>query len=156
MAVGVLASVALASYLEVPSIDMWDVNKVLAVGVIGGLLPDIDKSNTMMSNKLPGISHAIQIFVKHRGITHTAYFIAFVGGIAKSMHLPDYLIICLCGAILSHIVGDMLTPKGIAPFKILGLFDYTIKFPILEIPYLENLIEISSYYLSLQLLILYV
>ena len=153
MVVGVVASVALASYLKAPLTDRWEVNTVLVTGVIGGLLPDIDKSNTMLSNKLPGISHAIQIFVKHRGITHTVYFVGFMGWIAHSIHLSPYLIICLCGAILSHIMGDMLTPKGIAPFKIFGLFDYTIKFPILNIPYLENIIEIAGYYFAMQLLI---
>ncbi|MGL5042739.1 MAG: metal-dependent hydrolase [Culicoidibacterales bacterium] len=149
LAVGVLTSLAIGKAVGLPLNDALIVNQIIISGAVGGLLPDIDHSGSKLGSKVP----ILPKLLKHRGITHTVFFVALVYFIAISLNTPQKLIYCLTGAIISHIIGDMLTPAGIAPIKIFGLFDYNIKFPIMKIPYLEKVTEVGAYYLALQLLI---
>lgn len=88
---------------------------ILPVGIIivalAGL-PDIDM-------KLP---------IKHRGITHTIWFIALtgagVGGATYALFASPELALAIGGAtalgIFGHILGDVITPMGVQPFYPIG------------------------------------
>lgn len=116
--------------------------QIVAIGTFGGLLPDIDHASSKLGSKIPIIPHLL----KHRGITHTIYFVALI-------ITPLYLytgidlkfLIYLGVAIISHLIGDSLTPAGLRPFKILGMFDYKVRVPIIQNELIENVIEKGLY-----------
>jgi len=146
-AVGVLTSLAIAKSLHI-DLDVVTTNQALLLGAIGGLLPDIDHANSKLGRRIPLLPHLLT----HRGITHTVYFIAVCGFLFSMLSLPAWMLYCFCGSITSHIVGDMLTPAGIKPFKILHYFEYSFCIPLLKIPMVEKFIEIGCYYIIVTLL----
>lgn len=81
--------------------------------IVGAHLPDLDTRTSL---------------VKHRGITHTVWFAALIGGICAGisiyMTLPHSLITVMLfsftmGAygVIGHILGDIMTPMGIRPYR---------------------------------------
>jgi inner membrane protein len=90
------------------------------VAAIGGLLPDVDHSSSVMGSKTKILS-----FLKHRGLTHSilgagiVYFLMqflFTRYLTKAVPLINYVMI----GYISHIFLDMLTPSGVSlfyPFK---------------------------------------
>jgi len=148
MAVGMATSLALAKMMHV-ELDIVTINQALAVGVLGGLLPDIDHANSKLGRRIPLLPHLLT----HRGITHTVYFIAVCAFLFSMLSFPIWMLYCFCVAIVSHIIGDMLTPAGIKPFKIFHFFEYSVCFPILKIPLVEKMIEICCYYIIIMFIV---
>jgi inner membrane protein len=88
---------------------------------------------TIAGSGLPDIDSQVSI-VKHRGFTHTVWFTGLVGvasgiifylvpgamGIEQYMNVqPIHGIIIglsVSYGVLTHIIGDMITPRGIKPF----------------------------------------
>jgi len=93
---------------------------LIASTIAGSLLPDIDIKNSKVSHKHKFLSFFIRLFIEHRG-THSIIFMALLSIplFLLTMILPSeirpYGILFGFGILLgyaSHIILDMLTPKG--------------------------------------------
>ena len=78
---------------------------------IGSLLPDIDNSKSFFGNKIYPFSKAIEIFLGHRGIFHSAYLLILIS-------IPVYRINSTLGIAIflgyfSHLIADGMTKKGV-------------------------------------------
>lgn len=109
------------------------------------LLTDLDV--TFSFAMIPDLDMSMP-FVKHRGITHTVWFAAFTGAVTAGLtyglvwyvqgQYPGYvpegtlllgsLFMGGIGAfsVLTHILGDVMTPMGITPFAPLSDRRYTL------------------------------
>ena len=127
--------------------------------IFGSTFPDIDEPGSYIGRKLPFISHILNIFIQHRGITHTIlilflYFMMFFFAEMKyKEHIGSITEIFFLGFIvgnLGHILGDMTTKSGVTilyPFtsKSFGLLpkryryitgsavEYLVVFPLFSI-----------------------
>lgn len=83
--------------------------EVLAVGAIGGLIPDIDHQESALGRFNP-----FARFMEHRGFAHSLAFVAIVGLIATGMLTKITSIsLALIIGMLSHLILDMLNVAGI-------------------------------------------
>jgi len=123
-------------------------------------LPDIDMYLVRLQAKIPNfIKGRLPYTISHRGITHTVYFSLFVGiGIAVFLFVMFYYISVVVGSInlpgftagfegiillsayagfvgvygiVSHFVGDVITPTGLKPFYPIDNRRYRRTFSIL-------------------------
>ncbi|MFI3255014.1 MAG: metal-dependent hydrolase [Eubacteriales bacterium] len=86
----------------------------LALGGIGGLLPDIDHSGSKITKKTGIIGLILSKLLSHRGLSHTPILWIGIFG-ALMYYFPLYQFICLPLLLgcLSHILLDALTPQGV-------------------------------------------
>ena len=96
-----------------------------AVVVAGAMIPDWDQ-------RVP--------FISHRGPTHTVWFALLVGGVyaaigailGSSVGVGGIALFGLVGGavgvatIVGHLLGDVLTPMGIRPFKPMSSASYSL------------------------------
>ena len=90
----------------------------LAAGVIGGLLPDIDHPQSMLSGWIPGSALVMSLGrVRHRGFTHSIVFmVLLVAGwfaISQQIAFPYMVAAAALAGVATHILSDMLTPQGV-------------------------------------------
>lgn len=67
--------------------------------IVGSLLPDIDVGSSKLGRYNP-----FAIIIPHRGVTHSLLFTVLVGAIYKPLAI----------GILTHLILDMLNPKGVS------------------------------------------
>lgn len=96
---------------------------ILAGALVGGLLPDLDKKNSKIGNKMKIASAVISATTKHRGVTHAPLIhllmyavlatasVVMLTGLISAVVL-SFLTGCLVGA-LSHVVLDAVTVQGV-------------------------------------------
>lgn len=88
-----------------------------AAGCFGGLLPDIDHPQSMLSGWIPG-SGLLGVFgLRHRTVTHSIIFVvllvaAWFAASSRFM-IPYPFAASFFAGVASHIVSDMLTPSGV-------------------------------------------
>lgn len=91
-------------------------NKIVFVAIllIASALPDIDSYKSKLGKKIKPISFLINIFLGHRGIFHSPFFliltsmlIAIINQEIASAFFIGYL---------SHLILDSLTPEGVMFF----------------------------------------
>lgn len=89
-----------------------------AIGIVGGLFPDIDHPSSKISQKLPWLSRMISSFCGHRGLIHSPllYLFLWLGWIWLAPAPYQFWgNMFLLGA-ASHLLLDMLNSKGIPVF----------------------------------------
>lgn len=88
---------------------------LVVLGALGGLLPDVDASESMIHKLSYGITAPLGILLRHRGILHS--IIAVVGiGIGTTLLLGAYLPLAplvMTSAYASHLVLDAMTKMGV-------------------------------------------
>lgn len=111
LTLGAAAGLLIAAHLHA--------NPVLcfAAGCLGGLLPDIDHPQSMLSGWVPG-SGLLGVFgVRHRAFTHSILFIVLLvaAWFAASQRfvIPYPAAVSLFAGVASHVLSDMLTPQGV-------------------------------------------
>ncbi len=88
--------------------------------ILGALLPDIDTSNSIISNKTKPFSWLVTGVARHRGLFHTIYIPIGFYVLAWLFPRFEIVFIALLFGYLSHLFIDALTPQGIQlfyPFK---------------------------------------
>lgn len=80
------------------------------------LLPDICHTGSKVGRKFFPISLIIRLFFGHRTLTHSLIFIAMTAVVLTLLNIQLTYIICACLGIISHILLDMMTPRGVALF----------------------------------------
>lgn len=100
-----------------PEFAYGDWLHLLAGALLGALLPDIDHPRSYLGRLFRFISVPIYRLCGHRGFTHSLLawllIILFLTQLPNSYWLSDTLIQAFLLGYLSHLVGDMLTAKGI-------------------------------------------
>lgn len=123
---GVAAALATANFIPAFSPDtvgLYGTAIFVAASSFGALLPDVDTDGTI--SQYPGFNLCHLFFklfrVKHRGVTHSLPFAltCFALGVVtgKTLGTASFLIGAgITAGVLSHIILDMLTPKGVQLF----------------------------------------
>ena len=62
----------------------------------------------------------------HRTFTHSLLFLGMIGFLLILIQTPTYYLVTIIGAMASHVILDMLTPRGV---KLLYPIPLSIKFP---------------------------
>jgi inner membrane protein len=88
-----------------------------AAGCLGGLLPDIDHPQSMLSGWIPG-SGLLGVFgVRHRSFTHSILFMVLLVAawftLTTRVAVPYPLLVAFLAGVATHIVSDMLTSQGV-------------------------------------------
>ena len=89
----------------------------VALGTVGGLLPDIDSPHSIISHKARP-ARLLVFWIKHRGLTHSAGILALLA--LAGWHYAGWLGLTLAAGYASHLIADMATIEGIPlfyPFK---------------------------------------
>ncbi len=94
-----------------PFINIGNIYFFFTLVLIAALFPDIDQPNSKISNKIPG-SKILNIFTKHRGIFHSAFFAILLPGIVWYFLSNTYGIALFIGY-ASHLLIDSFTKAGI-------------------------------------------
>lgn len=117
--VGTLTGITAALYIASPLPKLIAVPVCAISSGVGSLLPDIDKTNTKISNKTPIISTIVENTLGHRGIIHTPFIAMIISAIVsitllKYPMLQKYSVafVSFILGYLSHILLDSLTPAG--------------------------------------------
>lgn len=88
--------------------------------LIGSILPDLDHPKTKLGRKIPFLSYPIYWLFGHRTFTHSLIFVIISWMIAKIVvvvfQFDDLYAYAIASGILSHIIGDMITKKGVPLF----------------------------------------
>lgn len=116
LAAGMLAGALTARYL---GLDVVNTAGVVAISGIAALFPDIDTENSKIGLKVRPLSTLINRIFGHRKLFHAPLvYLAF--GIALYPALPLKLFLSLMGGVLSHLLLDSITRRGIPwlyPFR---------------------------------------
>ncbi|MBI4983562.1 metal-dependent hydrolase [Candidatus Woesearchaeota archaeon] len=116
----------------------------LLLVLLGSILPDIDEYHSKI-NQWSGIfGKLISVLSKHRGIFHSLMGAMLVGLLLGYLWSWNYALALLLGY-LSHLIGDLLTPFGIAllypfskfklhgPVKTGGILEWTVRTALIVI-----------------------
>lgn len=112
--------------------DLNVVIPLVSASLVSSLMPDIDNPNSYMGHKNKVVSNTLNMTVGHRGVTHTPLAMIVVSSIVYlilSKVVPNYAIYYAIGSLIgygSHLLLDMLTPKGIMLFYPLSKKYYRI------------------------------
>jgi len=79
------------------------------------LLPDLDKRQSYIGRLFPFISEPLDYYFGHRTMTHSLLMQGLVAGLSYSLLPFGWWLALMCG-LVSHTVGDMMTPHGVAWF----------------------------------------
>jgi inner membrane protein len=109
-AIGLLGAAALA--LEYNITQPAPLGLILAGGVLGALLPDIDHPNSRISHKA-GIAGAPFRLFGHRGFTHSLLALALVWLGLAAIQIPLVYGLAFIIGYASHMISDAMTPSGI-------------------------------------------
>lgn len=80
--------------------------------LLGALLPDIDKRGTTISRRVPILPWVLSKVFGHRTALHSLLFVALLYYVLP-MWLPMAFVAGLVIGVISHLLGDMMTPQGI-------------------------------------------
>src|ERR1700739_2927857 len=106
---GAAAWLAAAPLLGEPAVSA----PALALAVAGSLLPDIDHPKSWVGRRLGPISAILGGLLGHRGLTHSLAAVSGCGGLLASHGVPRASVDPVVVGYLSHLLGDMLTPRGL-------------------------------------------
>lgn len=96
----------------------------IGAGVIGSLLPDVDKKNTTIGNWLGFLALPFRMFLKHRGATHTFLGCLIFSSIFFIIFKDFFLTLSFFTGFFLHLLADGFTATGVKPF--LPFSDYKI------------------------------
>lgn len=112
---------AAAACLLIVSPDIQPASMALAtvgVGVVGGLIPDIDHPKSKISHTLRPVNALVSLLFSHRGFFHTPVLYGLLYALFLWKCPAGYIVWgqCLFAGIASHIFLDCLNPGGIPLF----------------------------------------
>lgn len=96
--------------------DLFTSITVITLAVISSLLPDICHTQSKIGRRFKLISFFIRMIFGHRTFTHSLLFIAIIVCLLHVIQTPSYYLVTIILGLLSHVILDMLTPRGIKLF----------------------------------------
>ncbi|AMG62416.1 metal-dependent hydrolase [Staphylococcus lugdunensis] len=107
--------------------DIFTTVTVMWLATMASLLPDICHMRSKIGRRLKLISFIIRLLFGHRTFTHSLIFVFLIASALVLIHSPLYYLVSIIGGLLSHVILDMLTPRGVQLFYPLP---QNIHFPI--------------------------
>lgn len=107
--------------------DLFTTVTILCLSLVSSLLPDICHTKSKLGRHFKILSVIVNIFFGHRTFTHSLLFIVLITILLSLIKTPNYYMVSILGGMLSHVILDMLTPRGV---KFLYPLPINIKFPI--------------------------
>ncbi|MGV3041954.1 metal-dependent hydrolase [Staphylococcus rostri] len=123
-AAGLLVGTAVALHFE---LDIFETVTSMVIAGIASIFPDICHTRSKIGRKLWLLSWIIKHLFGHRTLTHSILFIAMIYGLLYVIHTPIYYMISIICGMLSHVILDMLTPRGV---HLLFPLPIRVRFPI--------------------------
>lgn len=96
--------------------DLFTSITVITLAVISSLLPDICHPQSKIGRRFKLISFFIRMIFEHRTFTHSLLFIAIIVCLLYVIQTPSYYLVTIILGLLSHVILDMLTPRGVKLF----------------------------------------
>ena len=113
--------------IEYYQTDLFTSITIMTLAVISSLLPDICHTQSRIGRRFKVLSFFVRILFGHRTFTHSLLFISIIGILLYIIQTPEYYLVSIILGLLSHVILDMLTPRGV---KLLYPIPLTIKFPL--------------------------
>ncbi|MBF7024636.1 metal-dependent hydrolase [Staphylococcus kloosii] len=113
--------------IEYYKTDLFTSVTIVVLAVIASLLPDICHTQSKIGRRMRILSFFIRLLFGHRTFTHSILFIVIIGLGLYVIQTPQYYFITIITGLISHVILDMLTPKGVKLFYPIPL---TVKLPI--------------------------
>lgn len=134
-----VSSLAVATFiLKNYNVSLETLPTLVAFSSVGGLIADIDHAGSTLGSKFKIFS----IIFKHRGFTHTIWFILIICYLLSLM-TSIYPVVFLGIGMISHLTCDILTPAGLRPLKLgFNMLVWKVVIPIVQ----SELIEKVFYY----------
>lgn len=107
--------------------DLFTSITVITLAVISSLLPDICHTQSKIGRRFKLISFFIRMIFGHRTFTHSLLFIAIIVCLLYVIQTPSYYLVTIILGLLSHVILDMLTPRGVKLFYPISI---NVKFPV--------------------------
>jgi inner membrane protein len=105
---------AAAWCIAAPHLGLPGVNPVsLGLAALGALLPDIDHPKSWVGRRVRPLSTCIGAVLGHRGATHSLLALAGCGWLLFHDGTPRAIAAPVLIGYLSHLAGDLLTPRGL-------------------------------------------
>lgn len=106
--------------------DLFSTVTVICLAIVSSLFPDICHTRSKIGRQFKLLSFFVNLIFGHRTFTHSLLFMGMIGFLLILIQTPPYYLVSIIGAIASHVILDMLTPRGV---KLLYPIPLTIKFP---------------------------
>ena len=84
----------------------------IMVGSFMAVLPDIDKTNSIVGKVFAPVSKFISKRYSHRSITHSFLALGIIG-LTSLIFRNTQLSLCIAGGYFLHLFFDMLNPSGV-------------------------------------------
>ncbi|MGK9045455.1 metal-dependent hydrolase [Mammaliicoccus vitulinus] len=107
--------------------DVFTSFTIISLCGVSSLVPDICHFKSNLGKKLFPISFIIRLIFGHRTFTHSLLFLFLIYWGLNSISAPEPYLVSILLGMLSHIVLDMLTPRGV---KLFYPLDVSVKLPI--------------------------
>lgn len=116
-----------AMTIEYFQTDLFTSITIITLAVISSLLPDICHTQSKIGRRFKILSLLVRTLFGHRTFTHSLLFISLIIILLYFIQTPDYYLVSIIFGLLSHVILDMLTSRGV---KLLYPIPLTIKFPL--------------------------
>ena len=113
--------------LEYFHTDLFTSVTVITLAVISSLVPDICHAQSKIGRRFKLISYLIRMVFGHRTFTHSLLFIGIIIFLLYLIQTPNYYLSSIVLGLLSHVILDMLTPRGVKLFYPVPI---SVKFPV--------------------------
>ncbi|TXF11192.1 metal-dependent hydrolase [Pelomicrobium methylotrophicum] len=118
IAFGAASALLAAEWLDAPAPQAV---LMLAGGVLGSMLPDIDHPGSAFGRRVPFLSIPLSAIFGHRGVTHSLLAVVGMSALAwYSLHHLDWhpgysvpFVVGIAAGYLSHLAGDWMTNTGV-------------------------------------------
>lgn len=107
--------------------DLFTSITVITLAVISSLLPDICHAQSKIGRRFKLISFIVRKLFGHRTFTHSILFMAIITGLLYFIQSPIYYLVTIIFGLLSHVILDMLTPRGVKLFYPIPI---SVRFPL--------------------------
>ena len=107
--------------IEYYQTDLFTSITIMTLAVISSLLPDICHTQSRIGRRFKVLSFFVRILFGHRTFTHSLLFISIIGILLYIIQTPEYYLVSIILGLLSHVILDILTPKGVKLFYPLPL-----------------------------------
>jgi len=102
--------------IEYFNTDLFTSVTIITLAVISSLFPDICHTHSKIGRRFKLISFFIRLLFGHRTFTHSLLFICIITCLLYIIQTPYHYLITMILGLLSHVILDMLTPKGVKLF----------------------------------------
>ncbi len=96
--------------------DVFTSVTIIILSVISSLLPDICHTQSKFGRRFKILSFITRLLFGHRTFTHSLSFIATIIFLLYLIQTPVYYMVTIVIGMISHVILDMLTPKGVKLF----------------------------------------